>query len=162
VFLGTEDPEVPTVFKPEVDGLLGFLAAQITARLFQRADERCTPLCPAPFEIRTLLYVQKGTAYENERSIVRRAPAQDAAARRYWRSQLSADKRKAAPMSVLRAPKVGLDSALGLIAKRLRGESEQATREPLPERWVELIKQLNEQERERVQNAEPKGRERPD
>ena len=38
VFLGTEDPEVPTVFEPEVDGLLGFLAAQITARLFQCAD----------------------------------------------------------------------------------------------------------------------------
>ena len=40
VFLRAEEPEVPTVFEPEVDGLLGFLAAQITARLFQRADER--------------------------------------------------------------------------------------------------------------------------
>jgi hypothetical protein len=40
VFLGTEKPKVPTVFEPKVDGLLGFLAAQITARCFQRADER--------------------------------------------------------------------------------------------------------------------------
>jgi hypothetical protein len=40
VFLGAEEPEVPTVFEPEVDGLLGFLAAQITARFFHCADER--------------------------------------------------------------------------------------------------------------------------
>jgi hypothetical protein len=40
VFLGAEGPEVPTVFEPEVDGLLGFLAAQITARFFYCADER--------------------------------------------------------------------------------------------------------------------------
>ena len=40
-------------------------------------------------------------------------------------------------MSVLRAPKAGLNSALDLIAKRLRGESEEAAREPLPDRWVE-------------------------
>jgi hypothetical protein len=37
VFLRAEEPEVPTVFEPKVDGLLGFLAAQITARFFQRA-----------------------------------------------------------------------------------------------------------------------------
>jgi hypothetical protein len=40
VFLGTEEPEVPTIFEPEVDRLLGFLAAEITARSFQRAYER--------------------------------------------------------------------------------------------------------------------------
>jgi hypothetical protein len=40
VFLRAEEPEVPTVFEPKVDGLLGFLAAQITAWFFQRADER--------------------------------------------------------------------------------------------------------------------------
>jgi uncharacterized protein YjbJ (UPF0337 family) len=40
MFLGAEEPEVPTVFEPEVDRLLGFLAAPITARFFQRADER--------------------------------------------------------------------------------------------------------------------------
>jgi hypothetical protein len=51
-----------------------------------------------------------------------------------------------------------------LIAKRLRGESDEATREALPVRWVELIKYLDEQERasDRVQHAECKRRERPD
>ena len=64
-------------------------------------------------------------------------------------------------MNVQPAPKTVLDSALGLIAKRLRGESEEAAHEPLPARWVELIKHLNEQERarERAQNAERKRRE---
>ena len=41
-------------------------------------------------------------------------------------------------MSVLQAPKAGLESSLGLIAKRLRGESEEAMREPLPDRWASL------------------------
>ena len=40
VFLGAEEPEVPAIFEPEVDWLLGFLAAKIAARFFQRADER--------------------------------------------------------------------------------------------------------------------------
>jgi hypothetical protein len=40
VLLGTEEPEVPTVFELEVDRLVGFLAAEITARFFQRAGER--------------------------------------------------------------------------------------------------------------------------
>jgi hypothetical protein len=40
VFLGAEEPKVPAVFELEVDWLLGFLAAQITAWSFQRADER--------------------------------------------------------------------------------------------------------------------------
>ena len=64
-------------------------------------------------------------------------------------------------MSVQPAPKTVLDSALGLIAKRLRGESEEVAHEPLPARWVELIKDLNEQERARgcVQYAECKRRE---
>jgi hypothetical protein len=66
-------------------------------------------------------------------------------------------------MSVLQAPKAGLESSLGLIAKRLRGESEEAMREPLPDRWAELIKQLNEQERTRVRARTPNPRrERPD
>ena len=66
-------------------------------------------------------------------------------------------------MGILQTSKAGLDSAFGLIAKRLRRESEEAPREPLPERWVELIRHLNEQERtrERVQQSEPKERERP-
>jgi hypothetical protein len=40
VFLGAEEPKMPTVFEPEEDGLLGFFAAQITARFFHCADER--------------------------------------------------------------------------------------------------------------------------
>ena len=40
VLFGAEEPEVPTLIESEVDGLLGFLAAKITARFFQRADER--------------------------------------------------------------------------------------------------------------------------
>ena len=52
-------------------------------------------------------------------------------------------------MSVQPAPKAVFNSVLGLIAKRLRGESEEAAHEPLPARWVELIKHLNEQERAR-------------
>jgi hypothetical protein len=40
VFLGAEEPKVQTVFEPEEDGLLGFFAAQITARFFHCADER--------------------------------------------------------------------------------------------------------------------------
>ena len=64
-------------------------------------------------------------------------------------------------MSVLRAPKAGLDPTFGLIAKRLRGESEEAAREPLPECWVELIHHLDEQERmasDRQGQAEAKPR----
>ena len=48
-------------------------------------------------------------------------------------------------MSALRATKAGLDSTLELIAKRLRGESEEAAREQLPQRWVDLIRYLDEQ-----------------
>jgi hypothetical protein len=40
VFLGAEEPKVPAVFELEVDWLLGFPAAQITARSFHGADER--------------------------------------------------------------------------------------------------------------------------
>jgi hypothetical protein len=40
VCLGAEEPKVPAVFEFEVERLLGFLAAQITAWSFQRADER--------------------------------------------------------------------------------------------------------------------------
>jgi hypothetical protein len=43
--------------------------------------------------------------------------------------------------------KAGHDSALGLIAKRLRGETEDIMQEPLPERWVDLIHYLDERER---------------
>lgn len=49
-------------------------------------------------------------------------------------------------MGVLRE-KTGHDSALGLIAKGLRGDTEDITQQPLPERWVDLIHHLNEQER---------------
>jgi hypothetical protein len=44
---------------------------------------------------------------------------------------------------------------LGLIAARLRGESEVLTGEPLPRRWVDLIRHLDEQERKRSDAARP-------
>jgi hypothetical protein len=37
---------------------------------------------------------------------------------------------------------------LRLIAKRLREDSATVTHEPLPKRWVDLIRYLNEQERQ--------------
>jgi hypothetical protein len=36
---------------------------------------------------------------------------------------------------------------LELIARRLRADCDDVAREPLPERWVDLIKYLDEQER---------------
>ena len=47
------------------------------------------------------------------------------------------------------------DFAFELIAKRLRGsgDAEDITQEPLPDRWVELIHHLNEQERRRLKGA---------
>jgi hypothetical protein len=50
-------------------------------------------------------------------------------------------------MGVMRPAKTGLGSALQLIAKRLRTDGEGAAREPLPERWIDLIKYLDAQER---------------
>ena len=47
-------------------------------------------------------------------------------------------------------PKAGHVPALKLIAERLRGEIEDIAQEPLPERWAELIHNLNEQERRRA------------
>ena len=50
-------------------------------------------------------------------------------------------------MGAMRPAKTGLGSTLELIAKRLRTTSEDVAREPLPKRWVDLIKYLDEQER---------------
>jgi len=50
-------------------------------------------------------------------------------------------------MGMIHPAKIGLGSALELIARRLRADSEDVAREPLPERWVDLIKYLDEQER---------------
>ena len=46
-------------------------------------------------------------------------------------------------MGVLRASKAGPDSALRLIAKRLREESEDITQEPLSGRLRELVRDLD-------------------
>jgi len=43
------------------------------------------------------------------------------------------------------------------IGKTLRGHDEDITHEALPQRWVELIQYLNEQERTRVHKPSPKG-----
>jgi len=40
-----------------------------------------------------------------------------------------------------------IGSTLGLIAKRLRAEGDSVARQALPKRWVELLCQLNEEER---------------
>ena len=42
-----------------------------------------------------------------------------------------------------------MNETLVEIGKRLRGQGEDMTREPLPERWVDLINYLDEQERRR-------------
>ena len=54
--------------------------------------------------------------------------------------------------------KAGFDSSLDLIAKRLRDDGANVTREALPARWVDLILYLDEQERKtraRLQPAAP-------
>jgi hypothetical protein len=59
-------------------------------------------------------------------------------------------------MGLMHPAKTGLGSTLELIAKRLRTASEDVAHEPLPERWVDLIKYLDEQERrsrERMEQA---------
>jgi hypothetical protein len=40
-------------------------------------------------------------------------------------------------------------SVFGLIGKKLRAELEDAKGQPLPERWIDLIRQLDEQERQK-------------
>ena len=50
-------------------------------------------------------------------------------------------------MGVMRCATVSVDSSLGLIAERLRSDSEHLTHEALPAQWVDLICHLNEQER---------------
>ena len=57
-------------------------------------------------------------------------------------------------MGLMHPAKAGLGSTLELIAKRLRTTSEGVAREPLPERWVDLIKYLDE--RERMEQARSK------
>ena len=44
---------------------------------------------------------------------------------------------------------------MGLVAKRLREDSEQITRAPLPTRWVDLILHLDEQERSSCAGSQP-------
>ena len=52
---------------------------------------------------------------------------------------------------------------LKAIGRSLRGRDEDIAREPLPQRWVDLILYLDEQERKREQRsqAETKARRRP-
>ena len=49
-------------------------------------------------------------------------------------------------MGAVRAQK-GVDSSLELIVKRLRDEGEHVVHQAVPNRWVDLIHCLNEQER---------------
>jgi len=48
---------------------------------------------------------------------------------------------------------IGHDQTFGLIAKRLRDDNQEVTREPLPKRWVELIHYLDEQERKSFERS---------
>ena len=57
-------------------------------------------------------------------------------------------------MGVMRPAKTGFGSALQLIAKRLRTDGESAAREPLPDRWIDLIKYLDAQERRSSERME--------
>jgi hypothetical protein len=51
-------------------------------------------------------------------------------------------------------------SFLGLIRKALRANYDEVAKEPLPERWVDLINHLNERELE--QEREPDRKETPE
>jgi hypothetical protein len=57
-------------------------------------------------------------------------------------------------MGVMRPAKIGLGSALQLIARRLRTDGEGVASEPLPERWIDLIKYLDAQERRSSERME--------
>jgi hypothetical protein len=57
----------------------------------------------------------------------------------------------------------GDDQSLGLIGKRLREDGETIAQEPLPERWVDLIHYLDEQERMKsLKRHEPALKRRPE
>ena len=58
-------------------------------------------------------------------------------------------------MGVTRLTDVGFGGLLHLVGKTLREEGEAVALEPLPERWVDLIHHLDEQERRRA-NAQGK------
>ena len=58
-------------------------------------------------------------------------------------------------MGVMRHSEVGYEKTLGLLVKRLRGDSEQVTQDPLPTRWVDLIHHLDEQERRSCSGPQP-------
>ena len=62
-------------------------------------------------------------------------------------------------MGVMRHSEVGYEKTLGLITRRLREDSEQVTQDPLPTRWVDLIHQLDEQERRSCAGPQPAARE---
>ena len=62
-------------------------------------------------------------------------------------------------MGVMRHSEVGYEKTLGLIAKRLREDSEEVTQDPLPTRWVDLILHLDEQERRSCAGPQPAARE---
>jgi hypothetical protein len=57
-------------------------------------------------------------------------------------------------MGVMRPAKTAFGSALQLIAKRLRTDGEGVAHEPLPERWIDLIKYLDAQERRSSERME--------
>jgi hypothetical protein len=50
-------------------------------------------------------------------------------------------------MDIKRPAARAIPGALGLIAKRLRAEGGSVTREALPKRWIELLQQLDLEER---------------
>jgi hypothetical protein len=62
-------------------------------------------------------------------------------------------------MGVMRHPEVAYEKTLGLIAKRLREDSQQITQDPLPTRWVDLVLHLDKGERRSCAGPQPAARE---
>jgi hypothetical protein len=53
----------------------------------------------------------------------------------------------------------GMEPILRGIGKVLRTENDAVTREPLPQRWVDLIRHLNEREQQEAENPPAQKRE---
>jgi len=63
-------------------------------------------------------------------------------------------------MGGTRRSEIGYNQMFGLIAKRFREDGEHVAHEPLPQRWVDLIHHLDEQERKSLERPQPAARER--
>jgi hypothetical protein len=62
-------------------------------------------------------------------------------------------------MGGTRRSEIGYNQMFGLIAKRFREDGEHVAHEPLPQRWVDLIHHLDEQERKSLERSQAAARE---